>query len=154
MEAEVRRTRHVESVVEQGVDLASVTSIQRDLGPPLQGDRLTGRGTDGVMHPRARGKVGVCLVEAAGQQHRLSPERGRERLAARGAQPLGFRSERVRERDHLPVRPSAVEEPFRDAQLAVEHGDRQLGKRIRLPQPRLQRARQVASGMRHRRLGP
>ena len=102
-------------------------AVERDLGSPLQREGLARCGRDLAVKLRTRCEVGVRLVELSGEQLRLAPDRHRERTPARGTESLGLRLQGVRERDHVGIGPRSVEEPLRDAELAIEHADGQLG---------------------------
>jgi hypothetical protein len=101
--------------------------VERDLGAPLQSEGLARRRGDLAVQVRTCGEVVVGLVELPGEQLRLAPEGHGERAPARGTEALGLRVQGVRERDHLGIGQRSVEEPLRDAELAVEDADSELG---------------------------
>jgi hypothetical protein len=127
VEADIGLAGHRQCLVEERGGLWVKAAVERDLGTSLQRERLARRGRDLAVQLSTRGEVGVSLVELSGEQLRLAPYRHRERASACGTEPLGLRLQGVRKRDHVGIRPRSVEEPLRDAKLAVEDAHGQPG---------------------------
>ena len=92
MEAYVGLACDRQRLVQERVGLCVKAAVERDLGSPLQRERLARCGRDLAVKLHTRREVGVRLVELSGEQLRLAPYRHRERAPARGlAQVRGTR---------------------------------------------------------------
>ena len=148
VEADVRLPGDGERLVQQQARRRGLSAVQRDLGLPLQRQRLPGRGPDGPVEPRRLAQVRVGVVQGAGKQLGLAAQRGRERQPATGAEPLRLGAEGLGERDHVRVGPRPVEQPLGHAEVAVEHADRELAQRVRVEQVGPEALPQVVAGVR------
>src|SRR5690606_35985268 len=134
VEADIGLAGDGQRLVEQGLRLVGAAPVERELGPALQRVGLAGGGADPPVQGGAGLEVGRGVVEPAGEQPGLAPQRDRECLAPHRAEAAGLGLERGGEGDDLVVGPGAVQEALGDAQLAVEHARRQRRERRRLPQ--------------------
>jgi len=82
-------------LVKQPLGLFVQAAVKRDLGSPLQRERLARCGRDLAVELRTCDEVVVRLVELSAEQLRLASQCHRGRAAACGTDPHGLRLERV-----------------------------------------------------------